>query len=492
MAESKGVSSPGKSAAPEQIGKEEMSPSERLEALSAKATALYGMKDYTAAADVYSEATELQAEVNGEMSIENADLLYAYGRCLFYVAQKTSEVLGGTAAQAQMKQEKERKPSKKKKSRNTANGSTQADSSNSEPASADSKADAIKQSEDISESTNSNPNTKPLFQITGDENWTDSEDDEEEGDGEEEEEEEEDDFANSFELLDLARILYLRKLESLQSSTAEEVDKGKYVASIDLTPPIREIKSRIADIYDLQAEIGLEGEKFDNSVTDLKACLALKEELEPPESSILAECHYKLSLALEVAGQDQKRDESGNPTGDITVNWDLRNESVQHQEKAIESCKLRVSKETKSLEEIQPGPEKDKAMSQIEDVQEMITEMEDRLAELRKPPVNVKAETEKDLNKEMMAGVLGQIMGAGNTSKEEQKAQLAEVIANATDLSGMVKKKKPKVDASASAAASSGGGSASGTKRKVAFVEESSEGAKGKKAKVEEVEDSGL
>ncbi len=66
----------------------------QLDDLKARATLKYSIKDYDAAAELYSEATELQAELNGEMSSLNADLLYMYGRCLFHVAVKNSDVLG--------------------------------------------------------------------------------------------------------------------------------------------------------------------------------------------------------------------------------------------------------------------------------------------------------------------------------------------------------------------------------------------------------------
>ena len=67
---------------------------EQLDDLKARATLRYSVKDYDAAAELYSEATELQAELNGEMSSLNAELLYQYGRCLYHVAVKNSDVLG--------------------------------------------------------------------------------------------------------------------------------------------------------------------------------------------------------------------------------------------------------------------------------------------------------------------------------------------------------------------------------------------------------------
>ena len=70
----------------------------QLDDLKAQATLKYSVKDYDTAAELYSQATELQAELNGEMSAQNADLLYAYGRCLYHCAVKSSDVLGSKVA----------------------------------------------------------------------------------------------------------------------------------------------------------------------------------------------------------------------------------------------------------------------------------------------------------------------------------------------------------------------------------------------------------
>ncbi|KEF52131.1 uncharacterized protein A1O9_11757 [Exophiala aquamarina CBS 119918] len=494
----------------------EMSTRDRLADLIAKATAKYAVKHYSEAAELFSQAAELQTELNGEMAPENADLLYSYGKCLYFLAQQTSSVLGGTAASAQLSSGKEKKAAKKR----SANGATHIESSTIgqssktgvyQPADTLPNVGDVVPELDVKAGDNTEePSDKPYFQISGDDaGWDESDDSDADKDpGAEEEEEDDDDFATAYELLDLARVLYLKKLDQAEESALEESDKGKYVASIDLTPEVKELKGRVADIYDLQAEVSLEGEKYAAAVVDLKACLALREELEPPESSILAECHYKLSLGLEFSSQSQQRDQDGNPVGEISIDWDIRNEAVAQQEKAIDCCKLRVSKEIKALETLEPGPQKDKAMAQVEDVQEMIGEMDVRLAELRKPPVNVKAETEEQMFKEQISGVLGSILGSGAT-EEQKKEKLAQVSEKANDLSGLVKRKKPK--ATQASGGDSGFGSSASTpaaapvlaegssrtatkpsKRKVNFVDEVEDLETGKKAKVEDAEDSGL
>lgn len=424
-------------------------PQERLTDLTARATALYAIKKYEEAAELYSEATEIQAELSGEMAEDNADLLFSYGRCLFYVAQKTSTVLGGTAASAQLKGS-DKKQTKKRK----ANGTIKAESSSSaagpgtslEPVTETAEpADVVPAVDVEPEATKAATSEQPFFRIEGDSaDWADSEEEDEEPQVENEEdggedEEEEDDFNTAYEILDLSRVLYTRKLASKESSDPQ---------SDNATSDIRSIKTKVADIYDLQAEINLEGEKFSAAVTDLQSCLKYRQELLAQDDNILAECHYKLSLALEAACQIQQRDADGNPVGEISIDWNMRNEAVEHQQKAIESCQLRITKEQADMEKLPQDKIKErvKAKEQIEDAQDIVQAMQQRLEELKKPPVSVKAEAEKDAMQELKGSVLGQMLGAGsgNISKDQQKAKLAEVIASANDLSGMVKRKKPK------------------------------------------------
>ena len=136
--------------------------------LCAKGTAQYAHKNFEEAADLYARASELQAELNGEMSPENAEILFLYGRSLFKVGQSNSDVLGGRAA------------GEKKKS----NGSTKA----KKAPKAEPKGELEKVTEEgvaiIAEqngdaSDGEADTKKPLFQFTGDENFDESDDDEE-------------------------------------------------------------------------------------------------------------------------------------------------------------------------------------------------------------------------------------------------------------------------------------------------------------------------
>jgi len=75
---------------------------------------------------------------------------------------------------------------------------------------------------------------------------------------EEGEEEEEDDLATAFEILDLARVLFLKKLAAGDEEDANT--RGKEESNGD-SPVIRHLKERLADTHALLAEISLENER---------------------------------------------------------------------------------------------------------------------------------------------------------------------------------------------------------------------------------------
>ncbi|KAJ5269848.1 hypothetical protein N7505_005606 [Penicillium chrysogenum] len=399
----------------------------QLDDLIARAAAKDATKDHDSASELYSQATELQAELNGELSPENADLLYAYGKSLYNVAVSKSDVLGSKVAGEQQPQSGDASSTNKSSagSKSTSDSLVQDAIANSMAE----KSSSTKRADRESEPTES----KPFFQFTGDENFVDSEDEDEEAGEQGEDEEEDDDFANAYEVLDLARVLYLKKL-----SAVEENDGGKGKSTV-MSSDIKHIKERIADTHDLQAEISLEGERFSEAVTDLRTVLELRNSLYPQEDPSVAECHYKLSLALEFASAQQGGEEDGDDKPKIDE--EMRKEAAIQMEHAIASCKVRMAQEEKKLE-AEKDEDEDKATAtkrKIANVKEIVTEMEQRLVDLRRPPVSI--EQNDQANEAMLKGVLGQIIGQSAT---DQKAQLDAASKGATDLSAFVKRKPAK------------------------------------------------
>lgn len=157
--------------------------------LTARASGLFTQKKFDEAAEIYAQAAEMQAEMNGEMSPDNAEILFLYGRSLFKVGQGKSDVLGGKAPA-------EGKPANKKAAKK-ANGAlkkveeqdVKAESASALENAGDTPgADRVAQEavKIIADETSAGKAEKKeveakklLFQFAGDENWDDSGDEEE-------------------------------------------------------------------------------------------------------------------------------------------------------------------------------------------------------------------------------------------------------------------------------------------------------------------------
>jgi HAT1-interacting factor 1 len=473
-------------------------PSEaKLTELVTAANLQYSLKNYEAASEIYSLATEMQAELNGEMDPKNAELLFRYGRCLFELAKSKSDVLGGKVGT-----EKKEKHTKTEPSLAAGGGP----SSSAKPSKDARLAEEVVEAK-VEEKDGAGPakaDNMGLFQFTVQEDFEDSDEDEEQG----QDYEEEDDFATAFEILDIARVLLERQLRAILDDPAaqgsDSKDKGKGEATestLEPNPDVHKIKELLADTHDQQAEIALENERFYDAVTDFRSTLALRQSIYPKESELLAELHYKLSLALEFASVTEVREAQAQEGTEGAaaeqpapqVDEELRKEALHEMEAAIESCKLRIAKEQQQLSSLE-GEAKAKLEKSIKDVTEMTEEMELRvrgicvlrrlrrmltfqqLVDLRNPAISVSGgPAGAPDGSNPLAGILGQVFGE---STSEQKARIQEATKNANDLTGLVRKKKP---AQAPETAEVNGKA----KRKLDVADAGEEGD-GKRAKTEE------
>lgn len=344
----------------------------KIQDLITEATSQYSLKNYEAAADLYSQATELQTHLIGEMSPDNADLLYQYGRSLYHVAVSKSDVLGGKVAGEKPKKAQP----KSRKAENSKSGDSKTAAGGGGKMAEVTEA-AVELKEGMQNPTNQEREAanKPFFQFQGDENFQDALEEEEDGDeaeAEAEVEQEEDDFATAYEILDVARVLLDRRCR-------QATEHGKDMTTHD--DSIRTLKDRLADTHDLQAEISLENERFHDAVDDFREALDLKKALHPEESSLIAEAHYKLSLALEFAsqtGQNADGVAAQGKSAEEHLDKVMREEAVKEMEAAIASCRLRIQKE----EAIAAGLDVDQAQQNrraIADVKEMVEDMETRV-----------------------------------------------------------------------------------------------------------------
>lgn len=222
-------------------------------------------------------------------------------------------------------------------------------------------------------------------------------------DKENEPEEEQSAFEVAWEILDLARSLFEQKLET----SGSKPDRLPFLSD-DKAEPETEfviLTKKLSEVYDLLGEVSLESENFPQAAIDLEKSLELRQQLyDPLRSSLVSESHYKLSLALEFCVEDP----------------DSRAKSAEQMRLAIASVERRNEAET------------NKAKKQ--DNADLIGELKERLADLSKDP----AKEFDDQKRDIMRGILGEAVEEDGQLVSEPK-RLA-----VNDLSGMVKKKKPK------------------------------------------------
>lgn len=412
--------------------------------LSARAAAQYAQKNYDEAAELYAQAAEMQAEMNGEMNPDNAEILFLYGRALFKVGQSKSDVLGGRAPEPKPA-EKAPKAKKQKKAatEEKGEGSSSLIKDAVEQATKGAQASIVEATKEIAHKDEPSPEKKPLFHFEGDENF-DTSDEEEEGDDAEEEEEEDeddDDLAVAFQVLDLARVLFEKKLTILEAEEkTKEEGKGKEkegeeaATSSETSPLIKHVTERLGDLHDLLAEISLENERYPAAITDSRASLKYKQLLYTQDSEIIAEAHFKLSLALEFASVTKSSDDdSTGPSekaGAGIVDQALRDEAADELEAAIASTKLKLQNKEVELASTHNPEDNDATRRQIADVKEVIADMEQRLIDLKKPPI--------DINEAL--GIAAPV--SGSASKDGELKVAEEVKEKANDLTGLVKRKR--------------------------------------------------
>ncbi|KAM0285680.1 hypothetical protein ACHAQH_001386 [Verticillium albo-atrum] len=447
--------------------------------LTAKATAMYARKEYDDAAEVFAAAAELQANINGEENQpDNAEILFLYGRTLFKVGQTKSDVLGGQASGKKVEKPRPKAP----KEAPTQVAPPPPEAASTEKAKTEQQKvtqgglAAVAEETSGAKKAETVDNKKPLFQFDGDENFEDSDDEVAEGEGDEDGEEEVDDLQAAFDILEMARISLEKSLEQVTQQESEDPSKGKEVSEGD-SGIVRHIKERLADTHDLLAEISLENERFPAAVRDSRISLQFKKELYPQESEIIAEAHFKLSLALEFASATTTQEDGAAEGEQAPFDEKLREEAITELEAAIQSTKLKLQAKEVELAEMANPEENVATKAQISDVRDIIEDMEQRLTEMRKPQVDIKAALEAAAGTAMQ-GIMGSALGE---SAADTEARVEEAKKNATDLTGLVRKKKK--DEAQPAEQTNGNGS-NGTKRKAEEPAESDESAK--KAKVAE------
>ena len=111
-------------------------------------------------------------------------------------------------------------------------------------------------------------------------------------------------------------------------------------------------------------------------------------ELYPEESEIIAEAHYKLSLALEFASVTTSGDDGKNEKREA-MDQDLRDEAVKEMELAIKSFKLKIQATEVELATSSSPEDNELTRKAIAGMREVAADMEQRVRALPPMPFEI-------------------------------------------------------------------------------------------------------
>lgn len=172
------------------------------------------------------------------------------------------------------------------------------------------------------------------------------------------------------------------------------------------------------------------------AIEDTRIWIKYATELYSEDSEILAEAHYKLSLALEFASITQTSEDGSNSKRE-EIDQPLRDEAVSEMELAIKSSKLKLHNKEVEVATSASPEDNDLLRRQIGEMKEVIADMEQRVVDLRKGPIDA-----NELLGGPQANALGGVFGAvlGESAAQTEK-RVEEAKKTAVDLTSMVRKK---------------------------------------------------
>ncbi|CBI38362.3 unnamed protein product, partial [Vitis vinifera] len=276
--------------------------------------------DFSEATDCFSRALEIRVAHHGELAFECVNTYYKYGCALLYKAQEEADPLATM-------------PNKEAESHENSNkDGSMKNAVNDESSTASVNAEQDGSSNDQKVAADDDTNGK------------EQEEEDEESDDEDlaEADEDESDLDLAWKMLDVARAIVEKH------SAADTMEK--------------------VDILSALAEVALEREDIETSLSDYQKALSILERLVEPDSRHIAELNFRICLCLEIGSKAQ--------------------EAIPYCQRAISICKSRVqrlSNEIKSLSEspaISPTPELDQSAQQSSNVSQAGNSISDKESEI--------------------------------------------------------------------------------------------------------------
>ncbi|KAM1702033.1 hypothetical protein FF1_027208 [Malus domestica] len=328
--------------------------------------------DYGEATDCFSRALEIRVAHFGELAPQCVNAYYKYGCALLYKAQEETDPLGAVPKKEGQSQQESAKNSVNCESSTASvscNAEQDAGLSNQEGAADDGVSGGKDQDED-----GENSDDADLAEADADEDETD--------------------LDLAWKMLDVARAI----VEKHPADTMEKVD-----------------------ILSALAEVALEREDIETSLSDYQKALSILERLVEPDSRRIAELNFRICLCLEIGSKPE--------------------EAIPYCQKAISTCRSRVRRlmlESRSFSEsttspsasiLEPGvalssnvTESDSIVTdkqaEIETLTELSGDLEKKLEDLQQLASNSKS-------------ILAEILGlASAKAKGTEKSESSAVVSS--------------------------------------------------------------
>ncbi|CDS01831.1 uncharacterized protein SPSC_01507 [Sporisorium scitamineum] len=399
----------------------------------------FALKEYVAASDKLAIALEELSSEHAEDADEVAPVLQLYGQSMLENFILNSGALGGGGGSAPL------------------------------PSAAAPAPIASGTSSKASGSSSSAVKNDPRFSFTGDAEDDDDDDQDEGAPGAGAAEgDDEDDLQTAFSVLDLARVIYQRILDSdspkLTTLDGQEWNKTR-------------IQAELAEVMNLLGDVGLESENFTQASADYRSSLDILLPLLNPHSRRLADAHLRLGLALEFHPEVEQRKGA---KAHVQAASDVLAARVTAIQARIDSQSAQTGSvtdtaaESKEKDDLADLSDEEALQKELSDVQQLKKELDTKLEEYESEDGQAQLNGQPDL-----AGVLGlpADAAAGMSTKDALQQAIKDAFLGAqaegdanvnpftgaksvaadapvNNLSSMVKrKKKPEVDESAAKAA---------------------------------------
>ncbi|XP_037782385.1 nuclear autoantigenic sperm protein-like isoform X5 [Penaeus monodon] len=367
--------------------------------------------DISSAVNSLQEACRLLAEQYGETAPECGDAYFYYGRALLEMARMENGVLGnaldGVPDGEDMDNSQVESPEKM-----TEEGSTEGEEEEEGDGDGDGDGDGEGEGEESQEESQ-------------DEGEKEEGASQEEGEKTEEDEEEVSNLQLSWEMLELAKVIYQKQQDD--------------------NP---EMAKKVAQVYLKLGEVGLESENYSQGIEDFKQCLQIQEKILEEDNRCLAETHYQLGVAHSFSDDFDKAIDS------FTAAMKVIEMRIANLEKRIKEKKEWTEEQRKKDAAERPDPFYTEE-GEIEELNKLLPEMKEKVTDMEEMKKDSKDRLQKAAKlplepvEAFMANAIGGTSKAGSSSQTGFDAPSSSTSSTPTEIKAsnithLVRKKQRK------------------------------------------------